>query len=102
METSSLKGIFISFNQAYYELILELFDSLSIRGFTAWEELQGRGSHRGDPHYGNHAWPVLNSAIFVVLPASKAPELLEALHQMDQRTEDQGLRAFEWDITRSI
>ena len=39
-----MKAIFISFNQAYYEMILSIMDRNNIRGFTYWEEVQGRGS----------------------------------------------------------
>lgn len=99
---NELKGIFISFNQAYYEHILEVFDRLLIRGFTSWEQVQGRGTHSGSPHYGDHTWPVLNSAFFLVLPRERADQLLDALQALDARTPEQGLRAFEWDITRTI
>ena len=58
-----MKAIFISFNQAYYEAIVSIMDRNNIRGFTYWEEVQGRGSKNGEPHYGSHAWPTLNSAI---------------------------------------
>ena len=44
-----MKAIFISFNQAYYEMILSIMDRNNIRGFTYWEEVQGRGSKNGEP-----------------------------------------------------
>ncbi len=97
-----MKAIFISFNQAYYDFILEILDRLNIRGFTSWEEVRGRGSYKGEPHYGSHAWPTLNSAMMVFLPEDRATALLDALHVLDAETEEQGLRAFEWDITRTI
>ncbi len=97
-----MKAIFISFNQAYYDFILEILDRLNIRGFTSWEEVRGRGSHKGEPHYGSHAWPTLNSAMIVFLPADRATALLDALRSLDAETEEQGLRAFEWDITRTV
>ena len=50
-----MKAIFISFNQAYYEMILSIMDRSNIRGFTFWETVQGRGSQKGEPHYGSHA-----------------------------------------------
>ena len=46
-----MKAIFISFNQAYYEMILSIMDRNNIRGFTYWEEVQGRGSKNGEPHW---------------------------------------------------
>ena len=62
-----MKAIFVSFNQAYYEMILNVMDRNNIRGFTYWNEVQGRGSKTGEPHYGSHAWPTLNSAILAMV-----------------------------------
>ena len=97
-----MKAIFISFNQAYYEMILSIMDRNNIRGFTYWEEVQGRGSKNGEPHYGSHAWPTLNSAILAMVPDEKVDPFLDLLHKMDLQTEAQGLRAFVWYIEKSI
>jgi hypothetical protein len=95
-----MKAIFISFNQAYYEMILSIMDRNNLRGFTYWEELQGRGSVTGDPHYGNHAWPTLNSAILTMVEDEKVDNFLNLLHKIDKQTEAQGLRAFVWNIEK--
>ena len=97
-----MKAIFISFNQAHYEMILSITDRNNIRGFTYWEEVQGRGSKNGEPHYGSHAWPTLNSAILAMVPDEKVDPFLDLLHKMDLQTEAQGLRAFVWNIEKSI
>ena len=97
-----MKAIFISFNQAYSEMILSIMDRNNIRGFTYWEEVQGRGSKNGEPHYGSHAWPTLNSAILAMVPDEKVDPFLDLLHKMDLQTEAQGLRAFVWNIEKSI
>ncbi len=34
-----MKAIFVSFNQAYYEMILSAMDRNNIRGFTYWDEI---------------------------------------------------------------
>ena len=97
-----MKAIFISFNQAYYEMILSVMDRNNIRGFTHWETVQGRGSKNGEPHYGSHAWPTLNSAILAMVDDEKVYPFLDLLHKMDMQTEAQGLRAFVWNIEKSI
>ncbi|GGK10795.1 MULTISPECIES: PG0541 family transporter-associated protein [Parabacteroides] len=97
-----MKAIFISFNQAYYEMILSIMDRSNIRGFTFWETVQGRGSQKGEPHYGSHAWPTLNSAILAMVDDEKVDPFLDLLHKMDMQTEAQGLRAFVWNIEKSI
>lgn len=97
-----MKAIFIAFDQAYYEQILALLNNNNLRGFTRWEEVQGRGSVSGEPHYGSHAWPSLNSAIIVVVDADKIPMLLKQLRALDLTSELMGLRAFVWNIEDGI
>lgn len=97
-----MKSVFISYNQAYHEEIIELLSKLSLRGYTYWEVTHGRGSATGDPHLGSHAWPTLNSSLLVIAPADKVPTLLERLKAMDEETPAQGLRAFVWAVEASI
>ena len=47
-----MKSVFITFDQAFYERILALLDRQNCRGFSYWQQLQGRGSVKGEPHYG--------------------------------------------------
>jgi nitrogen regulatory protein PII len=97
-----MKSVFIPYNQAYKDRILEMLDKMSLRGFTMWDTVQGRGSKTGEPHYGNHAWPTLNAAILTTVPDEKVDDLLERLHEMDMKTEQQGLHAYVWNIEKMI
>lgn len=97
-----MKAVFISFNQSYYEQVVAILDRNHCRGFTFWEEVQGRGSAEGEPHYGSHAWPTLNSAMLVMAEEERVEKLLSNLHALDQRTQAQGLRAFVWSVEQSI
>ena len=97
-----MKSILITFDQAYYERIIDMLERNNCRGFTAWQEVQGRGSKNGEPHYGSHAWPSLASAIITIVEDSRVEKVLETLHQMDVETPKLGLRAFVWNIENSI
>lgn len=97
-----MKSIFISFNQAYYEMIISIMDHNNLRGFTYWDVVQGRGSKTGEPHYGSHAWPTLNSALLVMVEDEKVDSFLEQLRAIDKETEALGLRAFTWNIEKTI
>lgn len=92
----------ITFDQAYNERIVELLDRMNCRGFTRWEQVQGRGTKKGEPHYGSHAWPSMCSAVMTVVDDHKVQPLLDKLHEMDQETEMLGLRAFVWNVEQSI
>ena len=87
----ALKTVFIAYNQAYHELILRLLSRQGLRGYTSWERAEGRGPTS-----------TMNSAMLVVAPATRVPELLKALKALDDATPDQGLRAFVWSVEATI
>lgn len=97
-----MKAIFIAFDQAYTERIIDMLERSNCRGFTQWEQVLGRGTKTGEPHYGSHAWPSLASSILTMVEDSRVDTVLEKLHEMDVATPKLGLRAFVWDIEKSI
>lgn len=97
-----MKAVFLSCNQSMYDAVIDIMNEMSIKGFTGWEELIGRGSNDGEPHLGNHAWPTMNSALISVMEDEKATEFMARLKQLDNENHQQGLRAFAWDVTASI
>ncbi len=97
-----MKSVMIVFDQAYYERIITILDHQNCRGFSYIQQVQGRGSNTGEPHYGSHAWPSMCSAIITVVDDEKVDPLLEILHKLDKATERLGLRAFVWNIEKTI
>lgn len=97
-----MKSVLITFDQAFYERIMSLLDRMNCRGFSYFQQVQGRGSKTGEPHYGSHAWPSMCSAIITVVPEERVDPLLKALHEMDVETQQLGLRAFVWNIEKCI
>ncbi len=97
-----MKGIFIAYNQAYNEEIVELLESCGQRGYTKWEEIGGRGSTDGEPHLGNHAWPTQNHALFTAVPDDKVDGIMRLLKEKDEAGSDLGIRAYVWDIERHL
>ena len=97
-----MKAIIITFDQAYYERIIDMLLKNNCRGFTGWQEVQGRGSNTGDPHYGTHAWPSMGSTILTVVEDERVENILDQLHAMDIDTPKLGLRAFVLNVEQSI
>ena len=97
-----MKAIFIAFDQAYSERIIDVLERSNCRGFTQWEQVMGRGTKTGEPHYGSHAWPSLASSIITIVEDARVDIVLDKLHEMDVATPKLGLRAFVWDIEKSI
>lgn len=97
-----MKAVFITFDQAHYERIIDILDRLSCRGYTAWPQVTGRGSADGEPHYGSHAWPSMASAIITMVPDDRVYSLLTRLKEIDDERPKLGLRAFVWSVEKSI
>lgn len=97
-----MQAIFIAYDQAHHEAIIELLERSSCRGFTSFGEVQGRGSVKGEPHYGSHAWPSLGGAILTMVEDQRLDSVLEKLKALDESKPKLGLRAFVWPVTRSI
>ena len=93
-----MKAVFIAFNQAYNEEIVEVLEANGQRGFTMWNEIAGRGSVDGKPHMGSHGWPEQNHALLVMVDDDKVQPILAGLKAKDEETPELGLRAFVWNI----
>ncbi|MDR1984516.1 MAG: hypothetical protein LBQ28_06815 [Prevotellaceae bacterium] len=96
-----MKAIFISYNQALSERIMNILDNNNVRGFTKWALTEGRGSVDGEPHYGSHAWPSMNSSILTIVEDEKVDAILSDLRKLDEATHMQGSRAFVWNIEQT-
>lgn len=97
-----MTAIFIAYNQAYYEDIIELLENNNTKGFTRWNEISGRGSNTGEAHMGSHTWPTFNDAILSFVQDEFVDDILNDLHNLDMQTEELGLRAFSWKIDKTV
>ena len=96
-----MKSVLITFDQAYYERIMALLDRLGCRGFTYLEKYRDVVQRQAIRI--SEAMPAsMCSAILTVVDDSKVDPLLDTLHKMDLETEQLGLRAFVWNIERTI
>ena len=97
-----LKSVMIVYNQANTERVEYLLDLLGIRGFTFFENVQGRGTNDGEPRRGTHAWPEMNSAMICVVPEEQVTPLLEGVQKLDLRNKEVGVKAFVWAIEQMV
>lgn len=97
-----MKAIFISYNQAYNEEIVEILESHGQRGFTRWQNIDGRGSVDGQPRYGSHAWPEQNHGVLAMVSDDKVSDIMAALKSKDEETPELGIRAFYWDAVQGF
>ena len=97
-----MKAIFIAYNQAYNVEIVEVLENNGQRGYTAWQDIQGKGSVDGIPHLGSHAWPEMNYAILTIVDDDKVGPIMDDLRAKDEAYRDLGLRAYVWNIERAL
>ena len=80
------KSVMIVFNQANTGRVEYMLDVLGIKGFTFFEQVQGRGTNGGEPRRGTHAWPEMNSCVITVVEDEQLPALLESIKKLDMRS----------------
>ena len=85
-----MKSIFIAFDQAHRDKIVDMLERSNCRGFTAWEQVTGRGSVDGEPHYGS------------VVEDHRVAIVLDKLRRMNDERPKLGLRAFVWNVEDGI
>lgn len=79
-----------------------MLDKLGIRGYSLWENVKGRGSKNGVPHLGTHAWPEINKSVLTIVEDNFVDALLDKVKKIDAINEDVGIRAFVWDILKTV
>jgi nitrogen regulatory protein PII len=97
-----MKAIMIIFNQAHTEKVEFMLDKLGIKGYSMWENVQGKGTNTGVPHFGTHTWPEINKSIITVVEDDQVDIILDKVKKIDAINEEVGIRAFVWDILKMV
>ena len=97
-----MKAIMMIYNQAHTERIEYLMDKLGIKGYSLWENVQGRGSSTGVPHLGTHAWPEINKSVLAIVDDDIVEKVLETVKKIDSINEEVGIRAFVWNVEKAV
>jgi nitrogen regulatory protein PII len=97
-----MKAVMIIYNQAHTEKIEYLLDKLGIKGYSLWENVQGRGTTTGVPHLGTHAWPEINKSVLTIIEDDLVDTVLSKVKKIDDINEEVGIRAFVWDILKMV
>jgi nitrogen regulatory protein PII len=97
-----MKAIMIIYNQAHTEKVEYMLDKLGIKGYSLWENVQGRGTSTGVPHLGTHAWPEINKSVLTIIEDDQVDNLLDKVKKIDAINEEVGIRAFVWDILKMV
>jgi nitrogen regulatory protein PII len=97
-----MKAVMIIYNQAHSEKVEFILDRLGITGYSLWENVQGRGSKNGVPHLGTHTWPEINKSVLTIVEDDKVDSILGKVKKIDSINEEVGIRAFVWDVLKTV
>jgi nitrogen regulatory protein PII len=97
-----MKAIMIVYNQAHTEKIEYMLDKLGIKGYSLWENVQGRGTSTGVPHLGTHAWPEINKSVITIVDDEIVDSILNTIKKIDEINDEVGIRAFVWDVLKTV
>ena len=97
-----MKALMIIYNQAHTEKVEYLLDRLGIKGYTIWENVQGSGTNTGVPHLGTHTWPEINKSLLTIVDDDKVDIVLNNVKRIDAVNAEVGIRAFVWDILKTV
>ena len=97
-----MKAIMIIYNQAHTEKVEFLLEKLGIKGYTLWENVQGRGSVSGVPHLGTHAWPEINKSLLTIIDDDLVDTVLDKVKRINNVNDEVGIRAFVWDVLKTV
>lgn len=97
-----MKAVMIIYNQAHTEKVEYMLEKLDIKGYSLWENVQGRGTNTGVPHLGTHTWPEINKSVLTIIEDDLVNEVLGYVKKIDAVNEEVGIRAFVWDILKTV
>ena len=97
-----MKAVMIVYNQAHTEKVEYVLERLGINGYSLWEKVQGKGSNTGVPHLGTHTWPEINKIMLTIIDDDLVEALLQKVKKIDTANEEVGIRAFVWDILKTV
>jgi len=88
-----MKMIFIMYNIAINDEVMQILKDVGIEDYTRWERVTGCGKTSGS-HLGTHVWPPVNSVLAVAVEDDKKNRLIEETKKMRQKLGKKGIKAF--------
>lgn len=96
-----MKGIFLVFNAAIEEEVMQALEKLGIECYTKFPDLHGKGRH-SDPHLDTYIWPGTNHGLFMALEEEKKEELLAEIEALKLQYAKEGIKVFVFPLEAMI
>ncbi len=88
-----MKMVFIMYNIAINDEVMEILKDAGIEGYTRWERTTGCGQTSG-PHFGTHVWPPVNSVLAIAVEDDRKDKLIERIKEVRKKIGKEGIKAF--------
>ena len=88
-----MKMVFIMYNIAINDEVMEILKDVGIEYYTRWEMVSGRGQTSGS-HLGTHVWPPVNSVLAIAVEDDKKDKLIEKIKEARKKLGKEGIKAF--------
>jgi len=88
-----MKMLFITYNEAVDEEVMEIVDAVPIEGYTKWTKVLGKGTTSG-PHLSTHVWPKANNVLMIGAEDGQAEKLIERMRELRAKVGHEGVKAF--------
>ena len=88
-----MKMVFIVYNIAINDEVMEILRAEKIEQYTRWERVTGVGKTSG-PHLDTHVWPAVNSVLVVAVEEDKKNRLIEEIKELRKKIGKEGIKAF--------
>ncbi len=88
-----MKMVFIMYNIAINDEVMEILKDVGIEDYTRWERVTGCGKISGS-HLGTNIWPPVNSVLAIAVEDDKKDKLIEKIKEERKKLGKEGLKAF--------
>ena len=96
-----MKGIFLVFNAAIEEEVMQALEKLGIEYYTKFPDLHGKGRH-SDPHLDTYIWPGTNHGLFMALEEIVVEKLLAEIKALKLQYAKEGIKVFVFPLEEVI
>ena len=88
-----MKMIFIAYNMAIDEEVMESLEEVGTGTYTKWTRVHGKGKTSG-PHLDSNVWPGVNNVLAIVVEDEKVSEILLKVQELRKSLGKEGIKAF--------
>ena len=90
-----MKLVFIVYNAAISEEIMEALQEIGVENYTKWDRVLGKGPISG-PHFDSDVWPGVNSMLAIAVEDEKKDEIMVKVRELKSKESlrKEGIRAF--------